>query len=275
MTGHYARGAAWIVCVSVCGADTSFELGPSRELFVVFATNGNDSAGDRPAEKAGAISYVRVIRDQSDFKNLNIGKAGYWFPQFGATTPVVERPTGEQAQCELPKWVAPLNHVTSFLDPAFKTRTFSQDGPARSAGGMAKWNEFTLPNGKKGRSGAIVDPYARRNTNNTINRIQLSDQVPATFYFHVVTDNTNLEHDPTLRLRVRGNTRGVDIEANPSPQSRDLIFNGIADIYTFRCENFRPGDFLKVRLSGDSPGGGPSVGGFMFDTTLDAISTPK
>jgi hypothetical protein len=26
-------------------------------------------------------------------------------------------------------------------------------------------------------------------------------QSPATFFFHVVTDNTNKEHDPTIRLR--------------------------------------------------------------------------
>ena len=160
--------------------------------------------------------------------------------------------------------------MTSILDPAFKTRTFSQDGPARSMGGIAKWNTFELPNGKKGCSGAIVDPFARKNTNNTINRIQLRDNVPATFFFHVVTDNTNKEHDPTIRLRVRGNTRGIDIEAKTSPKTEDLKFNGIADVYSFRCDGFQAGDFLKLRLSGDSPGdGGPSFGGIMFDTDFE------
>ena len=125
------------------------------------------------ANAAATITFVGVIRDRTDFKRLNIGKAGYWFPQFGAKNPVAGRPTGENARDALPLWIAPLNHVTSLLDPAFKTRTFSQDGPARSKGGQPKWNKFTLPDGKTGFSGAIVDPFARKNTNNTINRIQL------------------------------------------------------------------------------------------------------
>ena len=47
------------------------------------------------AVKAASITYVGVIYDRTDFDRLNIGNAGYWFPQFGATSPVVTRPTGE------------------------------------------------------------------------------------------------------------------------------------------------------------------------------------
>jgi hypothetical protein len=221
------------------------------------------------APAAGTITYVGVIRDQSNFQQLKIGNAGYWFPQFAATKEVSGRPTDENVRDALPPWVTPLNHVTNFLDPAYLTRTFSQDGPARSKGGMPTWNVFTLPSGEKGQSGAIVDPFARKNTNNTINRIQLRGQVPNTFFFHVVTDNTNREHDPTIRLRARGNCRGVDIEADTAPQAKELTFNGVADIYTFRCDGFQAGDFLKVRLNGESAGG-PSLGGFMFDTAPGA-----
>src|SRR5262245_19702408 len=112
-------------------------------LFVLgVATTGiNSSASVRTGQAAGTISYVGVIRDQTDFKKLVIGRAGYWFPQFGAKSRVVGRPTGENTREALPPWVAPLNHVTSFLDPAFKMRTFSQDGPARSMGGVPNWNE--------------------------------------------------------------------------------------------------------------------------------------
>jgi hypothetical protein len=202
---------------------------------------------------AGTIAYVGVIRDQTDFDHLKIGKAGYWFPQFGANSPVGDRSTGENACDALPNWVTPFNHVTSILDPAFKTRTFSQDGPAQSMGGIAKWNTFKLPNGKSGRSGAIVDPFAHKNSNNTINRIQLRKGVPSTFFFHVVTDNTNREYDPTIRLRARGNSNGVDIDASPSPSVKEFVFNGTADVYTYRCEGFQAGDFLKLQLSGDSP----------------------
>jgi len=244
-------------------------------LFVATATS--NTAGGHGNPETATITYVGVIRDQPNFQRLRIGKAGYWFPQFNAKKLVTARPTGENARDALPAWVAPLNHVTSILDPAFKTRTFSQDGPARSMGGKSAWNEFTLPSGEKGRSGAIVDPFARKNTNNTINRIQLRDQVPARFFFHVVTDNTNREYDPTVRLRARGHCRGVDFEADTAPAAKELTFNGIADIYTFRCDAFQAGDFLKLRLSGDS-GGGPSLGGFMFDTKLDAqldFNTPR
>jgi hypothetical protein len=221
------------------------------------------------ASAAGTITYVGVIRDQTDFQRLKIGMAGYWFPQFDATKPVVGRPTGENAADGLPSWVNPLNHVTSFLDPSYSTRTFSQDGPSRSKGGQPSWNKFTLPNGKTGRSGAIVDPYACKNSNNTINRIQLRAGTPATFFLHVVTDNTDMGHNPANRLRVRGNSNGVDLEANTSPSGDDLVFNGVADVYTFQFDGFRAGDFIKVQLNGDpAHKEGPSLGGFLFDTNI-------
>jgi hypothetical protein len=229
--------------------------------------------GDEPAAR---IAYVGVVRDQTDFARLGLGKAGYWFPQFDTGSPVAQRPTGENARDALPKWIEPLNHVTNFLDPAYLTRTFSQDGPGRSKGGQSKWSKFTLPDGTKGLSGAIVDPHARKNTNNTINRIQFRDAVPATFYVHIVTDNTSGQHDPTLRLHLRGNSQGRDFESVSNPLANDLVFNGIADVYTYRCEGFLPGDFLKLRLSGDPRGGGgPSFGGIMFDTTFDEGASSK
>lgn len=249
--------------------------GAIRSFVVVIcvATIAANFATNRTSQAAGTITFIGVIRDQTDFKKLKIGRAGYWFPQFDSKEPVAGQPTNDNARDSLPAWVAPLNHVTNFLDPAYKTRTFSQDGPARSAGGQPKWNKLTLPGGEKGLSGAIIDPHARKNSNNTINRIQLRDRVPATFFFHVVTDNTNKEHDPTIRLHVRGNTGGVDIEAKTLPRKSDLKFNGIADVYSFRCDNFQAGDFLKLRLSGDSQGGGgPSFGGLLCDTSFDPRS---
>src|SRR5262245_18996960 len=73
-------------------------------------------ATTRGEESTGRIAFLGIIRDQTDFAQLGIGKAGYWFPQFNTTRPVAERPTGENARDALPKWVEPLNHVTSFLD---------------------------------------------------------------------------------------------------------------------------------------------------------------
>jgi hypothetical protein len=214
---------------------------------------------------AATITYVGVIYDQTDLDRLNVGNSGYWFPQFNAANPVAGRPTGENPRDALPLWAGPLNHATSILDPNYATRTFSQDGPARSKGGHPNWNTLTLPNGESGLSGAIVDPHTSGNSNNTINRIQLNAGVPATFYFHVVTDNTSGEHNPTNRLRARGNALGVDIEANTYPQTANLIFNGIADVYTFRYDGFAAGDFIKLQLNGSALDEGASFGGFLFD----------
>jgi hypothetical protein len=232
------------------------------------------------------ITYLGVLYDQTNFDRLNIGNSGYWFPQFDAASPVAGRPTGENARDALPSWAGPLNHATASIPdlPFFPTRTFSQDGPSRSKGGQPAWNTFTLPDGEVGLSGAIVDPFTAGNSNNTINRIQLNAGVPSTFYFHVVTDNTNFEHDPTNRLRARGNTGeiapglggGVDIEPNTFPQTADLFFNGIADVYTFRYDGFVGGDFIKLQLNGDSaPAGGASLGGFLFDETFDPHLVPE
>jgi hypothetical protein len=239
-------------------------------IALIAATAAIQMAATCDADAAGTISYVGVIYDRTDFDRLNIGNAGYWFPQFGATSPVATSPTGENARDALPSWAGPLNHATSISDPNYATRTFSQDGPARSKGGQPTWNPFKLPSGEVGLSGAIVDPHTRGNSNNTINRIQLNAGVPSTFYFHVVTDNTNFEHDPTNRLRARGNSSGVDIEANTYPQTAGLAFNGIADVYTFRYDAFAGGDFIKLQLNGNpAPAGGASIGGFLFDTTFE------
>lgn len=249
------------------GLDANIAVRAARTSFLVAALLISGTLNNTRA--AGTITYLGVVRDETDFQHLKLGQAGYWFPQFDAKEPVAGKPTGENAIDTLPVWVAPLNHVTSFLDPAYLTRTFSQDGPSRSKGGQPKWNQFTLPSGKMGRSGAIVDPFAYKNSNNTINRIQFGTGTPATFFFCVVTDNTNMEHNPANRLRVRGNSNGVDFEAGTSPSDDDLVFNGVADIYAFRFDGFRAGDFIKVQLHGDpAHEEGPGIGGFLFDTAL-------
>jgi hypothetical protein len=238
---------------------------PQASIFwLVLAT----AVGAMQSVEAASITYMGVIYDRTDFARLNIGNAGYWFPQFEAPNPVEIRPTGENVRDALPSWAGPLNHATSVFDPNYATRTFSQDGPARSKGGQPAWNTLKLPDGEIGLSGAIVDPHTAGNSNNTLNRIQLNAGVPSTFYFHVVTDNTNLEHDPTNRLRARGNAGGVDLEANTYPQTAQLAFNGVADIYTFRYDGFAGGDFIKLQLNGDAADEGASFAGFMFDETF-------
>jgi hypothetical protein len=108
------------------------QLACSKLLVAVFGMALSLAAGR--IVDAASITYIGVIYDRNDFDRLNIGNAGYWFPQFGATSPVATRPTGENARDALPAWAGPLNHVTNPLDPSYSTRTFSQDGPARSKG---------------------------------------------------------------------------------------------------------------------------------------------
>jgi len=251
--------------MAYCCQESSLLPPGFRVLFLATAMLGLSM----PSLQAQSITYVGVIYDRTDFARLNIGNSGYWFPQFAATAPVSGRPTGENARDALPPWAGPLNHATSILDPNYATRTFSQDGPARSKGGQPSWNAFKLPSGETGLSGAIVDPHTSGNSNNTINRIQLNAGVPSTFYFHIVTDNTNFEHDPTNRLRARGNAGGIDIEANFFPRTADLFFNGIADVYTFRFDGFAGGDFIKLQLNGDAQKAGASFGGFLFDIVFE------
>lgn len=247
--------------------------------------------------RAVTVTYEGVVYDQTDFQSLNLGTAGYWFPNFAATSPVEDRWTGENPRDALPPWAGPLNHVSIYPtdgDPVsnnfatFLTRTFSQDGPARSVGGQPGWNDFTLPDGEFGRSGAIVDPHtADGNSNNTINRIQLRGDVPETFYFSVITDNTNHEYDPEAQIRARGGAGETspgfgdedDISADPYPQAPDLAFNGIADVYTFKFTGFSGGsvinqtDFIKLRLGGGPAGG--SFGGLLFDETFAPVTIPE
>ena len=232
-----------------------------------------------------SITYVGSTQDKPHLDKLGIGTSGFWFAQFGAPQPVSGRPTGENAVDALPAWAGPLNHVEAVTDigcdvdslvrgclPGYNFRTFSQDGPARSAGGFASWDKLTLPDGRRGRSGAIVDPFTAGNSNNTVNRIQLGRGVPSSFLFHVVTDNTAMQHDPTGRIAARGSIGPLDanlqVEADTFPRGADLTFNGVPDVYTFRFDGFSPGDYVKVQLQGTAGGGGGGLAGFAFDESV-------
>ncbi|MBL4849666.1 MAG: hypothetical protein JKY65_29400 [Planctomycetes bacterium] len=84
-------------------------------------------------------------------------------------------------------------------------------------------------------------------------------------------DNTDLRHNPVLRIRARGDHQGVSIDPTSYPQPGLAGFNGTADVYTFRYDGFEAGDFIKIQFGG-MPGstnnggsGGSSFAGLMFD----------
>ena len=256
------------------------------------------------------IEYVATLRDRPNLDGLGFGDAGQWFPQFAAAGSAEARPTNENVRDELPTWVAAFNHtehpgdpgctedgaLTRGCTPSYNFRTFSQDGPARSWGGFAHWAQLRLPGGECGTAGSIVDPHtfvadqeypdptgvffppegtARPNNNNTMNRIQLQDGVPAEFYVGVLTDATGGDFDPG-RLEIRGNVGIIDqreevaetqIESATAPSSSDLFGNGVPDVHVFKVSGFRSGDYLKLRIAGKaSPG---SFSGLLFDESFD------
>ncbi len=64
----------------------------------------------------------------------------------------------------------------------------------------------------------------------------------------------------------RGSADGANIDPNTFPQTADLAFDGVADVYTFRFDGFAAGDYIKLQLNGDpAPKEGASFGGFLFD----------
>ena len=239
-----------------------------------------------------AITYVGTIRDQPDLAAAGLGADGYWFAQFDAGQPTSGAPTGDNARDGLPTWVGAFNHTTGPADPGctepdalprgclptYAFRTFSQDGPARSAGGVDEWARLRLPDASCGGAGAIVDPQtflAGPNNNNTVNRIQLQDGVPDRFYLGIVTDTTAGQFDPG-RVEIRGNVGVLDqqedladsqVEATTAPSDSDLATNGVPDVHLFLVEHFRSGDYLKLRLRGiDAPA---SFSGLVFDRDPD------
>jgi len=221
-----------------------------------------------------AITFVGQTVDQTDFLALGFGQTAYYFPQFGANNAVTERATNDNMRLSVPSWLG------FQFDISAPDRTFSPDaglidlGPplvfgVYSEGGKSDWDSFTLPDGSTGRSGSVVDLATSDNSNNTVNRIQLGSNVPSSFFLRIVIDNTNLEHNPVSRLAARGdsdNGGGFDVRETLT----NLTVNGTTDIYSFRYDNFVPGDFIKIQLNSGDLNIGAGFGGLMFDVIPDA-----
>jgi hypothetical protein len=239
--------------------------------------------------QAATITQLATSVDKTDFQALGIGKAGYWFPQFDAGSPVTERPTDENMQFSPPSWAG------FQFDSAQSDRTFSLDagcfsgnivgvcntGPTDplvfgvySEGGDTDWDTFTLPDGTTGLSGAVVDEHTESNTNNSFNRISLNAGTPASFVLHIVVDNTDGDHNPAGRLRVRGangNSGSPDLDS-VQLNSGDMTYNGTTDVYSFRYDDFVATDFIKIQLNSGTVGKYASVAGIMFDVVPEPSS---
>lgn len=198
--------------------------------------------------------------DYSD-AGLDLGNAGYLFFNFdapGATT----GPVDQNVVNALPSWLG------VDFDPLSPNYSFGQDvgEEAFSKGGETSWSTLTLPDGTTGLSGALVDPRADDNSNNTIKNLAVLSGAPAGFYLHIVTDNTNLEHDSANRLRAREDVSDLDVRL------RDPSFDGSPDVYTFLYRGVAPGDVVKIQLNSGVAGESPSIAGIMFDVVPEPAS---
>jgi hypothetical protein len=203
--------------------------------------------------------------NSSNYSNtgLNIGTAGYWFANFGATTPVDGAPVDSNDRDALPSWVGAINPGSP--------GTFAST--ATSSGGHTPWAFLTLPNGETGLSGAIVDSGTANNSNNSISELDLGPGTPSKFLFHIVTDNTAGQHDPAGRLRARAEETGVfDISGPNTPTGLAANMNGSPDVYTFLYSGMTDNSFIKLQLNSGVVGETASIAGFMFDVVPEPSS---
>jgi hypothetical protein len=211
------------------------------------------------------------------------GQAGYYFPQFGDSSPVGPKETNDNYRFSMPDW---LEFNFNPFDPNLLT-TFSADKPSYdngkgrgvyTRGGDSSWDYFKLPDGTCGLSGSVVDEQAAGNANNTVNRIQMKTGVPQSFCMHIVTDNTAGAHNPAGAIIVRAGRGKLDpkvFDPNyelPNPDDNQyLAFDNKTDVYTYRFDNFLAGDFIKIRLNSGSKAMSPGFGGLMFDLACDGL----
>lgn len=206
---------------------------------------------------------IATHTDASDYSDagIDIGNAGFLFFNFGASAPN-DGPADQNVVNALPSWIG------VDFDPSSPTYSFGQDvgEEAFSRGGQSSWANLTLPDGTSGLSGALVDPRATDNSNNTIKQLDILPGAPRAFWLHIVTDNTNLEHDSANRVRAREDVSDLDVRVRTPP------FNGEPDVYSFLYSGVAVGDFIKVQLNSGVAGEAPSIAGVMFDLVPEPTS---
>ena len=99
--------------------------------------------------------------------------------------------------------------------------------------------------------------------------LELGPGAPASFFFHIVTDNTNGAHDPAGRLRARFEKSGVfDVSAVQTPTNLAANMDGSPDVYTWLYDSGpfgSAGAFIKVQINSGDQFETASIAGFMFD----------
>jgi len=212
--------------------------------------------------EAATVTHVATRANQTNY--INLGGAGYWFPNFAAASPVTGEAVDSNHRNTLPSWFTPNFNP---LDVG----NYSFTPGAATTGGQPDYDVFKIPNGEVGVSGQLVDVNNPNNANNTIPRIVLGAGVPSSFLVHIVTDNDNGDHS-LLRIRARGN---ADTQSNVTLEPLPLPNNQTADVYTFRYDGYVAGNTFALQLKGDVAGqvgltGG--IGGIMIDYVPEPAS---
>ncbi len=215
-----------------------------------------------------SITYVGK-ESRTDFTGL--GQHLQYWPLFGLSSGQTARRTDDPACIELTPDFANFKH--HYLPPG---RTFSNDAlgnpiGTKTRGGYSTWATFTLPDGTIGRSGTFYDESNIDNANNTVNEMRINVSTLDEFCLNLITDNTNHEHDPDVRLEARSDHVDVSLEGNP-----DLAFDGQTDMYTFRYQGMHENDVVKIRFECSSASGckGAGLGGIMVSDISTCIESP-
>ena len=224
------------------------------------------------------ITFLGKTTDQTDYSptGMNVGKAGFWFAQFNASSFVTNQLVDNNHVNQFPSWILPnFNKADTTANTGYSF-CLGGSGDCYSEGGDTNWNTLKLPNGVTGLSGALVDPSSANNSSNTVPQLLFGAGTPSDFLMHIVVDNentTNLHRDGG-RVEARGAfpapTNGTNVNNQVTPTVAG--FNGTADVYTFRYSGWLPGEIIKIRLNSGIIGERGGIAGVMFDVVPEPTS---
>lgn len=218
-----------------------------------------------PAAPLATASGVRLNKTNFGPGGTDLGQDGFWFANFGASSPSILQPVDTNDANSLPSWVQ-VDFNTASPDYSFALNSPSS---AFSTGGVAGYNVLTLPDGTTGLSGQLVDNAnaTGSQSNNIITSWVFGPGAPSSAFISVVLDNAPLAELTTVQ-RLRFTHRSAD-----GTQSQNATFdglaagsNGIADAYIFRLDNIEEGGSFAVQLRTlGAPGGADTaLAGILF-----------
>lgn len=216
------------------------------------------------------ISAAWTAKDVTDFSStgINLGKTGYWFPNFNASSPTGLSPVDQNLKAALPSW------LLVDYNPNSPTYSFSYNDPsyAYSAGGNAGNNAFKLPGGTVGLSGQLVDDMNVTNTqsNQIVRGFAFGPGAPSSLLLTIVLDNAPLTALTSVS-RLKITHASADASKLPTAQYDSLFSgtskDGMADVYVFKLDNIEVGGGFQIQLRspGNPAGADTGLGGILLD----------